>query len=87
MKELKDTLDLVIKFGVIPILMINVWWLNSELGEVKERMYDCFEDKETILRNRTTNNNEKKEPSLNWLVAVLPSSITTKKENKDDRAN
>lgn len=70
MKEFKDILDLTIKFGVVPILMINVYWLNSELGEVKEKMYDCFDDKETILRNRTTNNSNK--GSFNHFIAILP---------------
>jgi hypothetical protein len=87
MKEFKDTLDLVIKFGVIPVLMINVWWLNSELSEVKEKMYDCFDEKETILRNRTTDN--RSTSNVKYLsVAIIPEKVSKKIEGrKNGRTN
>lgn len=79
MTELKNATEIIIKYGVLPVLIVNVWWINTELQEVKEKMYECFDDKEVILKNKVTNNSSNVFYIKPRLDAVLP---TKKQEEK-----
>ena len=87
MSDLKNLLEIIIKFGVLPVLIINVYWLNTKLADVEEKMYDCFDDRETILKNRVSKeNNRSRSISKTLIVAVLPSNNEEEtKTNKDEK--
>lgn len=80
MAELTGVLDAIIKYGGYPILLIWVWNLDAEQTEMKEKMFDCFQDKEDILKNRITNHENKTLFIKPYMVAVLP----CKQNNNDD---
>ena len=85
--SLKNLLEIIIKFGVLPVLIINVYWLNTKLADVEEKMYDCFDDREMILKNHVSKeNNRSKSISKTLIVAVLPSNNEEEtKTNKDEK--
>ena len=80
MAEFKVYLDAIAKFGVVPILVIWVYKLDKEQQEMKEKLFDCFDDKEDILKNRMSSHDKKTLYIKPYMVAVLP----CKKQNEDE---
>jgi hypothetical protein len=80
MAEFKVYLDAIAKFGVVPILCMWVYKLDKEQTEIKEKLFDCFDDKEDILKNRMSSHDKKTIYIKPYMVAVLP----CKKNEKDE---
>jgi len=72
MAEVKEYLDAIAKFGVIPILVVWVYKLDTDQQEIKEKLFECFDDKEDILKNRFSSHNKKTLYIKPYMVAVLP---------------
>lgn len=72
MADFKEYFDAIAKFGVIPILVVWVWKLDSEQQEIKEKLFDCFDDKEDILKHRFSKYDKKTYYVKPYMVAVLP---------------
>lgn len=85
MPEFKVYLDAIAKFGVVPILVIWNYKLDKEQSYIKEKMFDCFQDKEDILKNRMSSHDKKTLYIKPYMVAVLP--CKEKKENEYYREN
>jgi hypothetical protein len=83
MANINTYLDAIAKFGVIPILIVWVYKLDQEQQEIKVKLFDCFDDKEDILRNRFSNKDNKTLYVKPYMVAVLPcKNKNNKYENK-----
>lgn len=80
MADFKMYLDAIAKFGVVPILVIWNYKLDKEQSYIKEKMFDCFQDKEDILKNRMSSDNKKTLYIKPYLVAVLPSKENQKED-------
>lgn len=80
MAEFKVYLEAIGKYGVIPVLILWVWKLDKEQQEMKEKMFECFEDKEDILKNRMSSHDKKTLYIKPYMVAILP----CKKENENE---
>jgi hypothetical protein len=37
------TMDDIAKYGVMPLLIVAIIWMNNRLNEVERRLYDCME--------------------------------------------
>jgi len=86
MTNINTYLDAIAKFGVIPILIVWVYKLDQEQQEIKYKLYDCFEDKEYILKNRLSKKENKTLYIKPYMVAVLPCK-NKNKNHEDNRKN
>lgn len=86
MAEIKEFCEAIIKYGGYPILLIWVWQLDAEQEEMKNKMFECFEDKEDILKNRSISNRNKDTFYIRpIMVATLPTKChETKEEYEED---
>ena len=82
MTNINTYLDAIAKFGVIPILIVWVYKLDQEQQEIKVKLFDCFDDKEDILKNRFSKKENKTLYVKPYIVAVLPNKKNNKYENK-----
>jgi hypothetical protein len=76
-----DFVNIVTKHGVTGVLCVCLFWMNSRLSDVEERLYECY-DEATHMRASTSNNEAI--VLKNNLVAVLPKELEIKKESEDD---
>lgn len=44
---MKESIELVNKYGINAVLFIALFWMNSRLSDVESRLYNCY-DKLTI---------------------------------------
>jgi hypothetical protein len=58
------TMDDIAKYGVMPLLIVAIIWMNNRLNEVERRLYDCMEKR----IERTTERHVKRE--INY--AIIP---------------
>ena len=58
------TMDDIAKYGVMPLLIVAIIWMNNRLNEVERRLYDCMEKR----IERTTERHIKRQ--INY--AILP---------------
>jgi hypothetical protein len=72
MADLKEFFEAIVKYGVLPIFCVWVWQQDREIEEIKTKMYECFDDKEDILKNKISNDTNKKSYIMPYMVAVLP---------------
>jgi len=68
-------LDYSVKFGVLPFMMYLIFITRTDLKEVKERLYDCYEDR---ITNQPIQRSKFAEPSN--IFAILPCEIKVKKD-------
>lgn len=40
---MKEALTLIDKYGVKPLLLLAILWLNNRVSTVEARLYDCYE--------------------------------------------
>lgn len=40
---MKETIALIDKYGVKPLLIVAILWLNNRVSTVEARLYDCYE--------------------------------------------
>lgn len=64
------TLKILKDWGVTGGLVIALFWMNSRIGEVEYRLYDCYEKRVMHV------NNGNEVP--NKLLAVLPKELKMK---------
>jgi hypothetical protein len=57
-------MDDIAKYGVMPLLIVAIIWMNNRLNEVERRLYDCMEKR----IERTTERHIKRQ--INY--AILP---------------
>jgi hypothetical protein len=67
-------LDYSVKFGVLPFMLYMIVITRNDLEEVKERLYDCYED-----RIVTEPMQRSKFPEPLNVVAVLPCEVKIRK--------
>ena len=77
-----DLVNIETKHGVTGILCACLFWMNSRLSDVEERLYECY-DEATHMRAETSNN--KMITIKDNLVAILPKELEIKKESNEDR--
>ena len=77
MADMKEFLDSIIKYGGYPILLVWVWTLDKEQEEIKDKLYECFDDKELILKNKVTTNDNKI-----FYVKPLMLAVLTKEQDE-----
>lgn len=83
--EIKAILELIKTYGVRGILILCLIWMNNRLNTVEEKMFDCFDDRETILKNRSVENKPKALFLIKpMMVAVLPSKKCNITEIEDE---
>jgi hypothetical protein len=78
-----DLVNIVTKHGVTGVLCVCLFWMNSRLSEVEERLYECY-DEATHMKAALPSN--KMIISKGNLVAILPKEIEIKKELDEEHA-
>ena len=73
---MKETLDIINKYGITAIMAIAIVWFNSRLNDVETKLYDCWEAQIISSRIKTSNYNFNNSRP----VAVLPQEIKIKRE-------
>jgi hypothetical protein len=71
-----EAFELIRKHGVNALCFMALWWMNSRLESVENKLYSCWEAKAIYQRNLS------KEDKINnrvKLIAVVPHDIYTKK--------
>ena len=76
-----DLVNIVTKHGVTGVLCVCLFWMNSRLSEVEERLYECY-DEATHMKAALPSN--KMIISKDNLVAILPKELEIKKESDED---
>lgn len=85
MKEFREGLDMIIKYGVIPLFMIMVIKLNNKMEQFEERWVNCIEDKEQLLKNKIVQKNTNTEFYIKpIMVAILPNRENPTIEIEDE---
>jgi hypothetical protein len=77
-----DFVNIVTKHGVTGVLCVCLFWMNSRLSDVEERLYECY-DEATHVKAAVPSN--KMIISKDNLVAVLPKELEIKKESNEKR--
>lgn len=70
---MKESIELVNKYGINAVLFIALFWMNSRLSDVESRLYNCY-DKLSI--SQASKDVKDHFP----LVAILPDKIKIKEE-------
>jgi len=78
-----DLVNIVTKHGVTGVLCVCLFWMNSRLSEVEERLYECY-DEATHMKAALPSN--KMIISKGNLVAILPKELEIKKELDEEHA-
>jgi hypothetical protein len=60
------------KHGVTGLLCICLFWMNTRLSDVEERLYDCLDERATA---KSTPIGSKKQYNRENMVAVLPDKL------------
>ena len=76
-----DLVNIVTKHGVTGVLCVCLFWMNSRLSEVEERLYECY-DEATHMKAAVPSS--KMIISKDNLVAILPKELEIKKELDED---
>lgn len=76
-----DLVNIVTKHGVTGVLCVCLFWMNSRLSDVEERLYECY-DEATHMKAAVPSN--RMIISKNNLVAILPKELEIKKELDED---
>jgi len=80
MANINTYLDAIAKFGVIPILVMWVYKLDKDQQDIKDKLFECFDDKEDILKNRFSSHKKNTLYVKPYMVAVLPCKQNNKNE-------
>lgn len=70
---MKESIELVNKYGINAVLFIALFWMNSRLSDVESRLYNCYD--KLSISEASTNTKEHLQ-----LVAILPDKIKIKEE-------
>jgi small nuclear ribonucleoprotein (snRNP)-like protein len=76
-----DLVNIVTKHGVTGVLCACLFWMNSRLSEVEERLYECYDE---ATHMRAVAPTSRMVISKDNLVAILPKELEIKKESDDD---
>jgi hypothetical protein len=60
------------KHGVTGLLCICLFWMNTRLSDVEERLYDCLDAR---VQAKSTPIGSKKQHNREHMVAVLPDKL------------
>jgi len=74
-----ESYELVKKYGINALCFLALFWMNSRLENVENKLYSCWEAKAIYQRNLS------KEDKINnrvKLIAVVPHDIYTKRHIK-----
>jgi len=74
-----EAYELVKKYGINALCFMALWWMNSRLENVENKLYSCWEAKSYIERSLS---NEDKINNRVKLIAVVPHDIYTKRHIK-----
>lgn len=68
-------IESVKKHGVTGILCICLFWMNSRLSDVEERLYDCLDERATAKSAPVSTT---KHHTKDIMVAILPDKLKIK---------
>jgi hypothetical protein len=71
---MKEFLTLIDKYGIKPLLLVAVLWLNNRLNTVEDRLYNCYTER--VYRSVTKEQTHEHAK----LVAILPDKCKRVKE-------
>jgi hypothetical protein len=76
---MKEFLTLIDKYGIKPLLLVAVLWLNNRLNTVEDRLYNCYTER--VYRSVTYRSLTKEQTHEHAkLVAILPDKCKRVKE-------
>ena len=74
MTRLMENAKLITDYGVKGILLVAIFWMNTRLGTVEDKLYNCFEQR--ITESRSNRQVSQRAIQMRRVVATLPEEIS-----------
>jgi hypothetical protein len=72
---MKEAITLIDKYGVKPLLLLAILWLNNRVSTVEARLYDCYEQQ---IKSHPVS--KLPTPKIEKTYAILPNKCKSVKE-------